>query len=79
MENSWQNKLRRRPQQGMLAGVAAGMGEYFGVDPTAVRLAFVVFGLLGGFGVPLYLAAWLLVPAEGEAQSIAEEVSRQWA
>lgn len=57
----------------MFAGVCGGMGEYFGVDPILVRLAFAVLALLGGAGVGLYLAAWLLIPLEGEPQSVGEE------
>jgi phage shock protein PspC (stress-responsive transcriptional regulator) len=72
-------QLRRHPDKGMLAGVAAGLGEYLDVDPIAVRLAFVVLAIVGGIAVPLYLVAWLLVPAAGAAQSLAEEVWHRWA
>jgi phage shock protein C len=50
----------------MLTGTAAGIASHLGVDPTVVRVGFVVLALLGGAGVPLYLAAWLLIPEEGE-------------
>ena len=64
----------RRPQQGrMIAGVAAGIAEYLGIDVTVVRVGLVVLGLVGGFGFPLYIAAWLIMPAEGAAASPAEE------
>lgn len=65
--------LTRSRTSRMFAGVCGGMGEYFGVDPILVRLAFAVLALLGGAGVGLYLAAWLLIPLEGEAQSVGEE------
>ena len=58
----------------MLAGVAAGIADWFGVDVTAVRVAFVVLAVLGGAGVPLYLAAWLLIPEEGAEYSVAEDL-----
>jgi phage shock protein PspC (stress-responsive transcriptional regulator) len=55
----------------MLAGVAAGIARYLGVDVTVVRIVFAVLAVVGGAGVPLYLAGWLLIPEEGSSQSIA--------
>ena len=67
----------RRPFQGrMLTGVAAGIGDYLGIDPLLVRLGFVVLVVLGGAGIPLYLAGLLLIPDEGGDQSIAASVIR---
>ncbi|HUZ21161.1 MAG TPA: PspC domain-containing protein [Acidimicrobiales bacterium] len=66
--------LRRSGEDRMLAGVAAGIADWFGVDVTAVRVAFVVLAVLGGAGIPLYLAAWLLIPEEGAELSVAEEL-----
>ena len=63
--------LRRSYQDHMLAGVAAGLARYFGVDPTIVRIAFVVLTVVGGAGIPLYLAGLLLIPEEGSDVSIA--------
>jgi phage shock protein PspC (stress-responsive transcriptional regulator) len=66
--------LRRSPSHRMLGGVAAGIADYLDVDPTAVRIALVVLALVGGLGLPLYVAAWLLVPEEGTDTSIAEDL-----
>ena len=64
----------------MLAGVAAGLADYFDIDPTLVRIGFVALSLLGGIAVPLYLAGWLLIPEEGSDESVAEELlAREWA
>jgi phage shock protein PspC (stress-responsive transcriptional regulator) len=63
--------LRRAVQGRMLAGVCAGLADYFGVDETIVRVAFVIFTFLGGAGIPAYLACLLLIPEEGTDQSIA--------
>ena len=63
--------LRRSYTDRMLAGVAGGLARYFGVDPTIVRIAFVVLTVFGGAGIPLYLAGLLLIPDEGSDQSIA--------
>ncbi len=57
----------------MIAGVCAGIADFVDVDPTLVRLAFVVLGLMGGLAVPLYLVGWVLIPDEGAEQSVAEE------
>jgi len=61
----------RRPTEGrMLAGVAAGIARYLDVDVTAVRIILAVLAIVGGAGVPIYLAAWLLIPDEASGQSI---------
>jgi phage shock protein PspC (stress-responsive transcriptional regulator) len=66
--------LRRPLEDRMLAGVASGLARYFGVDTTIVRIAFVVLTIVGGAGIPLYLAGLLLIPDEGSDQSIAGSI-----
>jgi phage shock protein PspC (stress-responsive transcriptional regulator) len=66
--------LQRGSAHRMLAGVAVGLADYFDIDPTLVRVGFVALTLLGGLAVPLYLAGWLLIPAEGADLSVAEEL-----
>ena len=66
--------LRRPFEDRMLAGVAAGLARYVGVDATIVRIAFVVLTVVGGAGIPLYLAGLLLIPDEGSDQSIAGSI-----
>jgi phage shock protein C len=61
----------------MLAGVALGLARQLGVDVTLVRLVIVAACLFGGLGVPLYLAAWLLIPDEGTGISIASDLQSQ--
>ena len=58
----------------MLGGVAAGIARYLSVDVTVVRIVFAVLAIMGGAGIPLYLAGWLLIPEEGAQQSIASEL-----
>ena len=68
-----------RPVQGrMLAGVAAGIARYLDVDVTLVRIVLAVLTVLGGAGVPIYLAGWLLMPDEGAEQSIASQFAQSW-
>jgi len=68
-------KLRRPTGDQVLAGVAAGISEWLGIDVTAVRIGFVVLALLGGAAVPLYAAGWLLIPEEGADLSIGQELA----
>ena len=65
--------LRRPFQDRMLAGVAVGIARYLGVDATVVRIVLAVLTVVGGVGVPIYLAGWLLIPEEGREQSIASD------
>lgn len=65
----------QRPCQGRLVGgVAAGLADYFDVDVVIVRIVLAVLALVGGIGVPLYVAAWVLVPEEGSDRSIADHL-----
>ena len=56
--------LTRSATDRKLAGVCGGIGEYFGVDPTMVRIGWVVFCLLGGSGVLAYILCAILMPEE---------------
>ena len=59
MENK---KLYRSSTNSMLTGVCGGIGEYFNIDPTLVRLAWVLFSVLGGAGVLAYIIAAIIIP-----------------
>ena len=50
----------------MIDGVCAGIGEYFDVDPTLVRLGFAVFSCLGGSGLLIYIIADIIMPRNPE-------------
>jgi phage shock protein C len=63
--------LRRAANGRILGGVAAGLSKYFGLDVAHVRVALVVLSFIGGAAVPIYLAAWVLVPMEGSDIAIA--------
>jgi len=58
----------------MLGGVAVGIARYLRVDVTVVRIVFAVLAIMGGAGIPIYLAGWLLIPEEGARQSIASDL-----
>jgi phage shock protein PspC (stress-responsive transcriptional regulator) len=64
-------RLFRDTEKGILAGVAAGLAAYFGVDVIIIRLLFVVGTIAWGGGILLYVLLWLLVP---EAKSPSEKL-----
>jgi phage shock protein C len=74
MTNLAGKKLVRPIQGRWLAGVAAGLADYFGLDVGLIRAIFAVLTVLGLLGVVIYLAAWVLVPEEGAEASIAEKI-----
>lgn len=58
-------KLYRSRKQRMIAGVCGGLGEYFGIDPTAMRVLFVVATILGfGSAILVYLILLIVLPEE---------------
>ena len=75
MNTTTPRTLTRPTHDRMLAGVASGLADYAGIDVLVVRIAFAVLTFLGGAGIPLYLACWLLIPAEGSDQSTAAGVA----
>ena len=65
-------RLLRLRDGRMVAGVCAGLAAYFKVDVNLVRLGFGVFTVFYGLGLLAYLIAWVILPEEGEKQSILE-------
>ena len=65
-----------RPRKGrMVAGICAGIAEYAGLDVTLVRVIVAVVSVLtSGAGALAYLAAWMIIPDEGEKTSIAQDI-----
>ncbi|MFD4181294.1 PspC domain-containing protein [Rhodococcus sp. NPDC058514] len=70
----WRTRPVRLPKQGPIAGVAAGIGYRYSVDPVLIRVAFAVSTFFGGVGIVLYLACWLLLPQAGDQTSAAESL-----
>jgi phage shock protein C len=70
-------RLYRSKKERMVAGICGGLGEYFRIDPTIMRLIFIVLWFLTGF-IPMlviYVIMWLLVPqAPDKAAEPAMEV-----
>ena len=59
-------KLYKSNKNKILDGVCGGIAEYFNIDPTLVRLGWVVFCALGGSGVLAYIVAALIIPRDPE-------------
>ncbi|HEX5878443.1 MAG TPA: PspC domain-containing protein [Actinomycetota bacterium] len=57
-------KLYRSKTNRQVAGVCGGLAEHFNLDPTLIRVLFVLLAVLGGSGVILYVAMWIIVPKE---------------
>jgi phage shock protein PspC (stress-responsive transcriptional regulator) len=69
-------RLYRSRSDKVIAGVCSGIANYFRIDPVIVRILAVALIFLGGAGVFAYIAAWLLMPNEGEDGGPAEGPSR---
>jgi phage shock protein C len=59
-----EKRLTRSTSERMIAGVSGGLAEYFNIDPTIVRLIFVITALAGGPGLLVYLILWFVMPEE---------------
>ena len=57
-------KIYRTRYDKKIAGVCGGIGEYFNIDSTLVRLAFVFFAFWGGAGFWAYIACALIIPEQ---------------
>jgi phage shock protein C len=55
-------KLCKSNQNKKIAGVCGGLGEYFNIDATLIRLALVLFCILGGSGILAYIICALVIP-----------------
>ena len=60
-------KLYRSRTNRQVAGVCGGLAQYFNLDATLIRILFVVLAVLGGSGLVLYVAMWIIVPKEPSA------------
>jgi phage shock protein PspC (stress-responsive transcriptional regulator) len=71
-----ERRLVRPTDDRLLGGVCAGLGRYFEMSPLVYRVAFAALALLGGAGILLYLAAWIVIPDERRGDSLAGEALR---
>jgi phage shock protein C len=59
-----EKRLQRSRTEKMIGGVCGGLAEYFKVDPTIVRILWVLISLLGGVGILLYIILWVIMPLQ---------------
>ncbi len=71
IEEPTTKRLERSRSDRMLAGVSGGLANYFEIHPAFYRVGFVVLTLLGGAGLLIYLVAAIVMPDEGQEDSIA--------
>jgi len=64
------DRLYRSRNDRMVGGVCGGLGIYLGIDPTLVRLAFVILLFGNGIGSWLYVLLWILIPEEGDERTL---------
>ncbi|WP_336792735.1 PspC domain-containing protein [Gordonia malaquae] len=69
VQDMWNTRPVRRRSGNTVAGVCIGVGERYRVDPTLVKVAFVVATLFGGSGILLYIAAAIALPADDESKA----------
>jgi phage shock protein PspC (stress-responsive transcriptional regulator) len=69
-------RLERSRSDRKISGVAGGLARYFDIDPIVFRIGFIILTVLGGSGLLVYIAGWLILPEEGKDESIAAEVLR---
>ena len=72
MSSVW--TIRRSTSDVKLAGLCGGVARHWGIDPVLVRVGWALLALSGGIGVILYVAGWLLLPADGRDTAPAEDM-----
>ena len=68
MKQLYKSNINRK-----IAGVCGGIGEYFGIDPTLVRLGFVALSLLAGGGLAVYIIAAIIMPERAACPTAPEK------
>ncbi len=58
-------KRLTRSKEKKIAGVAAGIANYLDMDPTIIRILFIIIAFAGGAAILVYLIMWIVVPEEG--------------
>ena len=69
--HSHYRRMYRDPDNRMIGGVCSGMAAYWRIDPTIVRVIFVILAVFGTAGILIYLILWILLP---EAHTVAQKL-----
>ena len=70
-------RLYREKSNEMIAGVCSGIAEYLDIDPTVVRLLFVLFALAAGGGVMVYIVLWIIMPERPGSNDAVVEIKEK--
>ena len=70
-------KLYKSDRDKMIGGVCAGIGEYFDIDPTLVRLGFVALCALAGGGLLAYIVALIIIPRAPEGYDPSAQTAKE--
>ena len=74
---SQQSRLYRSETNRIIGGVCGGLGEYFSIDPTLIRIIFVILTLFGGSGILIYLILWIVIPSETQLGPVSSDHIKQ--
>lgn len=69
MDNNNYRRLTRSTTDRRVAGVCGGLAKYLGVDPTVLRIIFLLSIIFGGLGVWAYLVVWLIAPEDNRLEN----------
>ena len=69
--------LYRSDTNKVIGGVAGGLGEYYDIDPTIIRIVFILLAVYGGSGIFIYLILWLLIPKKSQGHVDANKAIKE--
>ncbi len=71
-------KLYRSEDNQMIGGVCGGIGEYFEIDPTVVRVLYILLSMTTiGFGIFMYLILWIVIPSKSSITKDSDDVVKE--
>ncbi|EKD91540.1 MAG: hypothetical protein ACD_30C00002G0037 [uncultured bacterium] len=70
-------RLHRSETNKIIAGVAGGIGEFFDIDPTIIRIIFVLLTIFGGSGILIYFILWIVMPSSTNTSEITKDTLKE--
>jgi len=67
-------RLERNTEDKIIAGVASGVADFFGIDRSLVRVLWAIAVLFGGFGGLIYIILWIVLPEAGQDRTVADDL-----
>jgi len=72
--NDDRRRLERNSDNKMIAGVASGVADFYGLDTSIVRIVWLLSIFLGGIGLVAYVVMWIVLPESGQERSVAHDI-----